>query len=313
MSFKFEEKDVLRTLNANHIYNREQIQKYTKFSRFGYFDPYNINTINKEYLFFTKMDLHLFTPRTQTLNPELANRPFFQNCYNTHINVMNQLQLSTHMPTNSPFCNMLTNSVRSNLDLQDISIDKIETASNIDGIRLEYPLTTSISNNIYDFTLEFSDNKYLDSYMFFRIWYEYELLKSKGLVTPPDRSYIVNRILHDQMSIYKFIVGEDMETIIHWSKLWGVYPTNIPRSVFSELDDGPFRIPVSFNCQWVEDMDPLIITDFNQLVQDQLQIYPDIKNVYDPVIGGANGEWCNVPYIISSTSRGRNIYKLKWR
>ena len=239
---KFTDSNVLKTLNSNHIYRRNQIDRFTKFSRFGFLDPYNTNSITREYLFFTKMDLHLFERNTQTLNPELANKSFFINCYRNYRNTMNQLQWSTRYMTDySPFCNLLSNTVSAKLDLQDISIEDLETAQNIAGTRLKYPLATTTSSNIYDFNIEFEDTKFLDVYMFFRIWYEYELLKSDGLITPPDKYYTINKILHDQMSIYKIIVGEDMETIIHWTKLWGVYPTSIPRSTFSDMQDGPTK------------------------------------------------------------------------
>ena len=33
---------------------------YTKFNRFGYINPYN-ETANREYLFFTKPDLNIFS------------------------------------------------------------------------------------------------------------------------------------------------------------------------------------------------------------------------------------------------------------
>lgn len=306
--------EILNTLNSNHLYNRNQIDRYTKFSRFGFLDPYNTNTITREYLFFTKMDLHLFQPRTQTLNSELSGIPFFTNCYTNYRDTMNQLQWSTrHMTNYSPFCNLLSNTVSSNLDLQDISVNELETGANIYGTKLKYPLATITSNNIYEFNLEFEDTKFLDVYMFFRIWYEYELRKVQGLVTPPDENYTKNKILHDQMSVYKFIVGEDMETIIHWTKLWGVYPTSIPRSTFGDVQDGPTKLAVSFNCQFVEDMDPNILSDFNAVTREQKSNYSVDIPIYNSATNMANGQWCNVPYIITSTLNGRNIYKLKWR
>lgn len=299
-------------LNSNHLYRREQIERYTKFSRFGFFDIYDTMSVTREYVFFTKPDLHLFEPNTQNLNPEISNIPFFINCYNSFRDVMNQLQWSTRFATNySPFCNLLTNSVNSALDLSDMSVDKLETAANAYTVKMDYPLVSPISDNSQDFNLEFKDTKYLDVYMFFRIWYEYEKLKVKGTVTPPDKSYTLNKVLHDQMSVYKIIVGEDMETIIHWTKLWGVYPTSIPRSAMGEDKDGPLSFSVSFTSQFVEDMEPTIISDFNAVVAHIKGKYSTDKKIYKNDM--VNGEWCNVPYIISATDHGRPVYKLKWR
>lgn len=311
----FSESEILNTLNSNSYYQRNQIDKYKKFSRFGFFDPYNANSVTREYLFFTKMDLHLFIPNTSLLNTELANNPFFTEAHKNYIDTMYQLQWSTRTVSKTgPFVNLLSNTVRSSLELGDINMEELETASNIYGTKLIYPLATTTSSNAQEFTLEFEDTKFLDVYMFFRIWYEYELAKAGGQVTPPDSNYIINKILHDQMSCYKIVVGEDMQTITYYAKCWGVYPTSIPRSVFGDsLKEGPIKIPVSFKCQWVEDMDPNILSDFNKVVQTQLKTFKTDIPIYNKISEMANGEWANVPYIVSSTMNGRRVYKLKWR
>mgnify|MGYP006954111727 CR=1 FL=1 len=309
----FNESEVLSTLNGNGYYQRSQIDRFNKFSRFGYFDPYNANTVTREYLFFTKPDLHLFTPNTQTLNPELTGNTFFTEAYRNHRDTMNQLQYSVRYATDySPFCNLLSNTVTSKLDLPDISLEELETAQNIAGTHLKYPLATTTSSNDVDFSLEFEDTKFLDVYMFFRIWYEYELVKSDGGVSPPTKNYIYNKILHDQMSCYKIIVGEDMETILHYSKFWGVYPTSIPRSAFSDLSDGALKLPVNFKAQWVEDMDPSILADFNTITSTQVARYSYVP-IYNSNTNTVNGKWCATPYIVSSTRNNRCVYKLRWK
>lgn len=317
--------DIKKALNSNHIYTRSEIRnnRFNKFSRFGFFDLYEHNSNTREYIFFTKPDLHLFAPGTVTLNSEISNIPFFNNCSSRYKSVMCQLQESADKTytKNSPFCNLLSNTVTSRLDLTDISIDELETATNIYGNKMKYPLAVTTSNNLQEFNLEFEDNKFLDVYMFFRIWYEYELLKIKGEVTPPPKGgnkyyYTINKILHDQMAVYKFTVGEDMETIIHWAKLWGVYPTTIPRSTFSDLVEGPIKFSISFTSQWVEDMEPTILSDFNQIVSTKKSQYSQDIAIYDiDKHTMINGEWCNIPYIIQEYSElnNRNVFKLKWR
>ena len=105
-----------------------------------------------------------------------------------------------------------------------------------------------------------------------------------------------------------------MQTIVHWAKCWGVYPNSIPRSVFGDsMQDGPIRIPVSFKCQFVEDMDPNILSDFNKVVSSQLKTFKKDIPIYNTKSEMTSGEWANVPYIVSSTVNGRKCYKLKWR
>ena len=113
------ESEILTTLNGNGFYQRSQIDKFNKFSRFGFFDPCNTNTVTREYVFFTKPDLHLFEKNTQTLNPELAGNTFFTEAYRNHRATMNQLQYSVRQKTDySPFCNLLSNTITSKIDLQ---------------------------------------------------------------------------------------------------------------------------------------------------------------------------------------------------
>lgn len=311
----FSESEILNTLNSNHYYQKNQIDRYKKFSRFGFLDPYNASSVKKEYLFFTKMDLHLFNPNSDTLNPELNNNPFFTEAYRNYKDTMHQLQWSTrNISKTGPFANLLSNTVRSKLELGDINMEELETGSNIYGTKMVYPLATTTSSNNQDFSLEFEDTKFLDVYMFFRIWYEYELLKTDGQVSPPTEDYIINKVLHDQMSCYKIVVGEDMQTIVYWAKCWGVYPTSVPRSVFGDsMQDGPINISVSFKCQWIEDMDPNILSDFNKIVASQLKTFKKDIPIYNNTSKSASGEWVNVPYVVSTTLNGRRCYKLKWR
>lgn len=307
----FSETEIIDTLNSNNYFQRNQIDRFNKFSRYGFFDPYNANSVTREYVFFTKMDLNLFVPNSYNLNPQLENIPFFTEALQNHRDTMEQLQYTAGREK-KPFCNLLSNNIISKIDLGDISMGSMETAANIAGTKLEYPLATTESNNIYDFNAEFEDTKNLDVYMFFRIWYEYELLKVSGAVSPPEK-YIENKIIHDQMSCYKIIVGEDFETIIHWSKFWGVYPTSIPRSVFSDLGTESIKLPVSFKCQWVDDMDPNILSDLNRVVKIEMERYNKDVPLFDINTGRINSKWCNTPHIVTSIQNHRRVYKLKWR
>ena len=47
-------------LGSNLIFDKNDIEWYTKYNRFGYIDPYNTYSANREFLFFTKPDLNLF-------------------------------------------------------------------------------------------------------------------------------------------------------------------------------------------------------------------------------------------------------------
>ena len=69
------------------------------------------------------------------------------------------------------------------------------------------------------------------------------------------------------MGVYKFIVAEDMETIIYYAYLWGLFPTSCPREAFSDpnFSDG-LTFSVNFEAAFIEDMNPTILYQFNKLM-----------------------------------------------
>lgn len=328
---KLEKEDEIHQLMmANNFYERKDIKLFQRFNRFGFLDPYNTQSSCREYLFFVKPDLHIFNNKDLSiLNPELGggtreeNDAFpkksfgrmtiFSDAMRRYKPVLKQLQSSA--TPNRPFVNLLSNMVSSSLDLPGITADTIETARNIYGSVTTYRLNSIKSDTDFDFTLEFKDTKYLDVYMFFKLYDEYERKKFNGEVTPPDTDYIFNRVLHDQMAIYKFIVGEDGESIIYWAKLTGVYPTSVPRDSFSNLEPGEIKFSVSFKCSFVEDMNPDIFADFNRVIKGRSE---NTLPLYNRRKERMEGEWPVMPYIgyNSELINGKSSklpWKLKWR
>lgn len=306
--------DFTDLLKSSGYYSRSQIELYTKFSRFGYYNPYTALVRTREYIFFTKPDLHLFNQgSTSALNSQIASEPFFIDALDRYKEVMKQLQISNN-ENRTPFINLLSNTVRSRLDLPGISSIDVEGPSNIYGDDIPYRWSSEQSDNNHEFSLDFEDSKYLEVYMFFKIYDEYQRKKSRGAITPPDRNYIFNKILHDQFSAYKIIVGEDGETIIFFAKLWGVYPKKVPREAFSDLaDEDKLKFSVDFNATFVEDSNPVILSEFNMLCNkysssSNLPIYNTEKKMID-------GTWARMPYITYDRKNIDNkpVYKLKWR
>jgi hypothetical protein len=308
--------DYKKFLRSNGIYSRNDLDQFNVFYRFPRIDPYNAVTSTREYVFFTKPDLHIFNNGDlYTLNPQLANVPFFYDLkrrgYNT--TVLRDLQYSADGST--PFVRILSNRKTSNLDLSSISVDDAETAANLYGTKLFYRKASDRSDEEADFSIEFEDNKYLDVYSWFKAFDEYEKRKYIGKVTPPNRNYTQKKVLHDQMTIYKFIVGEDGETIIHWAQMIGCYPKTVPREIFSDLTaDGHLRFTIQWKCTFQDDMQPNTISDFNYLASISKNSGINVP-IYDSSINAVSGENVLVPYIsLESTSLSRyQQYKLKWR
>lgn len=327
--------DLNEVLWANGIYNRSDIQWYKKFKRFGNgtLDPYNAVSGTKEYLFFTKPDLHIVTPGKNSLNPELRNQPYFIELLQRYPDVIAQLQLSNGIRAKSPFMNVLSNAVNSTLELGSITSGVVDTSATIYGTSYNYRGWGFSSDEKHEFSLEFDDTKYLEIYNLVKAYEEYERLKHIGMVSPPNIDgaptvngkcfsyYIKNKILHDQFSIYKFIVEDDGETILYYAKLWGVFFKSVPRDAFSDMKpDGGLTYAVDFEAAFVDDMNPTILTDFNTIVSPYMG-NTSVLPVYNTKKRMIDGRWASIPYV-AKVKKGSNwngpnsmkhSYKLKWR
>lgn len=270
-----------------------QVEKYQKFARYERLDPNNWMGATREFIFFTTPDLQIF--KGPTLNPSIASNALMVEAFKRYNDVLQSLSYSA---CGRPFVNLLSNYKRSNVDLPDINTaSDYETSKNILGSSLFYRGTSYESDENHEFSVEFEDTKYLEVYMWFRLFDEYERMKHYGLVDFIDDNYLNGKIIHDQMAMYKFIVGEDGESIIHYSKFIGVYPKNVPRSTFSDLPaDGNVKFTINFKASYVEDMDPNIILDFNEVAKKIPAGDPKLggfMNEFD----GWSGEFMQRPYI----------------
>ena len=305
-----------RTVRSHNIADRYDMDWCHKFSRFGVLDPFNALTTTKEYIFITKPDLCILQPNSKVLHPVWANNAFFTDAVDRYRDMVEQLQYSADV-SNGPFMNILSNTISSSLDLPDISAESIDTGSNIMGTKITYRGTSYKSHEDLNFNLEFEDNKYLDIYMLFKIYDEFEKAKWNGElnalfeqdadgVAPENRwlNYTVNKILYDQVSMYKFVVAEDGMRIIYMARITGCFPDSISRSNFSDMNNSdPPKVTVGWKGHFVRDADPLIIANhFNHLVgidnaRDLLRRRRSQLPLFDSEILAMNGEWASFPFI----------------
>ncbi len=308
---------------------------FTQTYRFGLSNPYGAITSAREYIFFTKPDLHLYTSdydsKTNTFTIKTKGKDkinkglesyFWQDLFKNKDRIIRCLQAS--YGGIDLFNHLLQNTVNSNLELPTLNAPSIETSTNTYGVSLSYRGSSEESDDGPEFSLEFKDDKYLNVYSFFRAYEEYETLKKHGTIKPQP-AYTMNKIIHDQFSIYKFIVDEDMETIIYWGKYYGVYPTSLPRDAFSNsnFQDG-LTFSINFKAAFYEDMRPEILYDFNSVGAPLWA--PEAKSglhridVYNDVVGGIDGRTATVAYVekVTSGPRAKNnpngyYYRLAWK
>lgn len=310
--------------------DKRNLLLFNKFDRNGCVDPYNGFIGSKEYVFFTRPDLHLFQNISSSeLNEELLGLPFFEDAFERYPLIFQSLQSSWTSAKKYPFINLLSNTIASPISLPDINMQRnIESGTNAYGTKIMYHGTSHPSDEDITFSIEFTDNRYLEVFMLFKLYDEYERQKLLGWITPRTTEYIINKILSDQISIFKIVVAEDGESILYMCKWTGCIPTSVPTDALSDMAsiNGNLNISIQWHAQFFDDFDRDIMQDFNVVVANHVGVKnmgfnggnKDIK-LFDPVTGMSNGEWASFPYIAKDTAyindriAKMRMYKLKWR
>lgn len=339
-------------MHSNKIFSPTEIDKYYSFNRYGWINPYDIDQVTREFLFFTKPDLYIFDHagndedyinssmnayqrniamhrvgsysnevinyENAVLQKNLKNIPYFREEAARYKKSLAQLQYSVRSPGGDqyPFMTLLSNAVTSKLDLPGISADTNTSTSNIYGVSMDYRSHSFKSDNGYDFTLSITDTPSLEIYHMVKSYDLYFRMLKMGEIGRNTHftNLIISHIIPEQFSVYKFLIGSDGETILYFAKATGVYFTDVPRSDFGDPSD--FKYSLSFHANDVKDNDPLILSEFNTIT-------PAATTGFLPVHdeNGINNEWAKYPRVIRVTSdtdgraQRRNLttdYRLKW-
>jgi len=311
----YESNSLLRkTFRANGVFEPSDMTYNRKFYRFPRNDPFNYVDGAREYIFITKTDLPL-VGNDLTLTDDAKQIQYFNYLmYCGYKNsVFSNLCYSSGASSNDggcPFMRILSNRKTSNVDVPDINVDELETSVNMFGTRILYPKSSMGSDENIDFSIEFEDTRHLEIYNLFKAYDIYRQMKWLGILGPgvnpkDDRffHFITNKILYDHMSLYKFLVDSDGETLLWWGKFTGIFPKSITRSSFSEIQDrGPLKVTVGFKLSgWFEDMNPMTLIEFNELIEHWIggDYASDARtaDIYDSDIGMVSGESVEYPYI----------------
>jgi hypothetical protein len=306
--------------HSNNWFSEKELDIYNKTYRFGYFNTQTVSA-GREFLFFTKPDLNIVDGGGKIL-PYYTGLSYWQDLVEYRKDLVRCLQISapatsaSSAPSADYFNHLLQNQCISSLDIPGLQSSMIETATNDYGVGYSYRGSSEASDDNPEFSLEFKDTKWLDVFHFFKAYEYYETLKHHGTVAP-DSYYIQNRIIHDAFAIYKFIVAEDMETIIYWGKMYGVTPKSLPRDAFSNATfDNGITYSVDFQAAFYEDMIPDILADFNYTSRQYYNACPYTINIYNTNLGMSDGRPAKaaiVKLVKSDKSPSGFVYKLRWK
>lgn len=335
-------KEMVDTMkDFNGLHTRDKINtKFGRFARFGMMDPYGRVGLAHEFLFFTKPDCHIFNPGTTVLQPELKGNSFFTDAAARYKNSLAMLQSSAggfgidSDISKSPFMNILSNTVSNTLDLSAVSADTVESSTNTWGTVINYRTDGWKEDENISFSLEFTDTRWVETYILVKAYEEYEKMIHTGYITPPSvngdaNSYIINKELHDTFGVYKFVLDDDFSSIIYWAYVCGCYFMNVPRDAFNDIGSDGIKFTIDFKGFCVYDMDPFILSMFNDLVLNSLgtpnisrevHVYGNYGSYDNTLEALTNSTWPRIPFVTKQKRSRTHVlaagmpydYQLRW-
>ena len=166
------------------------------------------------------------------------------------------------------------------------------------GYKIAYGKNNIESKTAGEITVSYSDDRNFHIYQLHRYWVEYINAVYRGEIAPKN-SNIINKILDYVSACYYFLTAEDGETIIFWSKYYGVFPTTIPSNQYSwgsgSVVSNP-TIDITYKYSFKEDFNPYTMLEFNYNARIESNSATYLP-VYDAKAGHSGSTWVGVPFV----------------
>lgn len=165
----------------------------------------------------------------------------------------------------SPFIKILTNSFKG-IDGKDLASRTIDIGETFYGYKQTLPISIVDSLIGDTLTIRFEEYKHLPIVKLHKVWVEYTEKVRRGIFTASDDA-IMKRYLDYVSSIYYFVLDFDGETILYYAKYTGAVPISVPyNSLVTDGQDHDIpEIGVEYVYSFKEDLDPVILMDFNKV------------------------------------------------
>lgn len=293
---------LLNTLNlAEESGAQRTFSKYTKS-----YNRFKLPTLNDAFqkgfahVFFTRPDCNILDERSLTLNSAFSADPEFNYAWLNNSDLVKELSLASNQT--HEFMLSLSNKAAS-FSLSDEYIETDVYGKSYKGWQVAYGRNNVESKTAKEFDVEYNDDRTLHMYILHKLWVDYISEVYQGRKAPKEKS-IRDKILDYASSCYYIVTAEDGETIIFWSKYYGVFPTTVPSTHLAYAQGStiePPKMHISYKFSFKEDMNPEALVEFNMnaKVEDYINDNGKMKYVpiYDPKLGHVGTTWVGAPYI----------------
>lgn len=285
-------------------------QMFTQFNRWNFaFPDYHLARTHTK-IFFTRPDLNIMTSASD-MHKQAKVDPFYNYIYKNQPNIIKFL--TKYASSKHQFNPMISNNPKS-FEISDEYIKTVEAGETYTGYKVFYGRNDIESKAAGEISINYIDDRNLDIYKMHKVWVDYISKVYRGEFSPKIK-YKHNKTLDYAVAVYYFLLAQDGETILFWSKFTGVFPTNTSSSTFSWDKDTMTKMPeisIKYVYSFKRDLDPAHLAEFNALSSEY-----DASNAlrtYEPSLLGMGPTWSGAPFVvIGKNGKGRTIYKLKFR
>ena len=301
----------------------------TKYNRFKLPTPDSVLQKCFAHVFFVKPHCNIKLSANQKSmdeasndNAVFANNPNYMYAASSSPEIIKELSYDGGNQT-SDFSFILSNAAIS-FSLNDEYINTDTYGTGYTGYKVAYGKHGVESRTAGDFTVTFRDDRNLSIYRLIKLWDDY----IDGCYTgtyAPKASTIDEHVLDYAAAAYYILTAEDGETILFWSKYYGVFPSTIPSNQYSWSAGtliSQITLDVKFNYSWKEDYNIQAISEFNYnshlenvISANTVEMIP----TYNANLGTAGRTWVGPPFIETvyengdSYGSGNMVFKLRFR
>jgi hypothetical protein len=291
--------DLYNTYNINVRTLKENTAKnMTAYNRFKLANYDDILSRGYMHIFFTRPDLNYYDSYfggNQT--SQFKNDAFCQYVYKRNPEIIRQL--IEYNNSNHEFMMLLSNKA-TNFPLNDDGINAGTLGKSRNGYQVAYgrrrdsELGSSLS-------ITFKDTRNFDILYLHKLWIDYITNVFTGRWTPKMK-HINNKELDYAVSAYVIVTAEDFETILFWSKYYGLFPISIPYSSIAWSGGGTTvqapELSVAYRYSWKEDLNPAALAELNY---NAFRGKPSGTVKYKPIFNENKGvvdtTWVGAPFV----------------
>lgn len=307
----------IRTLLNIGIEGRDQLfrQQTEYYNRFKLPNPNDALHKSYAHVFFVRPDCNILerSGSTWKLTATCSTDQSFVYAHEKSPELLRQLVSDAGY--DHDFMMYLSNKARS-FDIKEEFVGASTYGQAVTGHKIAYGKTNVESKTAGEISVTFEDDRDLHVYQLHKIWTDYISGVYQGLFSPKTE-YMLDKILDYVSNVYYILTAEDGETIIFWSKYYGVFPTTTSSNNYSWTAGDGLHTPtctISYQYSFKEDYNPLSLNDFNTNSKKE-STYK-----YLPIISKSdrftvNPTWVGAPFIevFNNNSLAPYTFKLRFR